>query len=87
MLASINRRTKSVTMISLPRDLYVEFKIGTQSGRGKLNELYGRSIYRKMTPAESMNILAEKVTEITGEPVDRFLQVDFAGFTEFVDTL
>ena len=87
MLASINRRTKSVTMISLPRDLYVEFKIGPQTGRGKLNELYNRALFKKMSPAESMKILADKVTEITGEPIDRFLQVDFAGFTEFVDTL
>ena len=34
-----------------------------------------------------MRMLEDKVTEITGESVDHFLVVDFAGFTKFVDLL
>ena len=31
--------------------------------------------------------LGKKVTEITGEPVDKYLNIDFAGFKKFVDIL
>jgi LCP family protein required for cell wall assembly len=87
IFASINKRTKSVAMISIPRDLYVDFTIGKQKGRGKINELYQRALFKKLPPEDSMQVLVDKVEEITGERVNRFLNIDFAGFTDFVDTL
>jgi polyisoprenyl-teichoic acid--peptidoglycan teichoic acid transferase len=74
-------------MISIPRDLYVDFTIGKQKGRGRINELYQRALFKKISPEDSMQILADKVQEITGERIDRFFNIDFAGFTDFVDTL
>lgn len=34
-----------------------------------------------------MKALSEKVTEITGEPVDAYLRIDFTGFSRFVNAL
>lgn len=73
-------------MLSIPRDLYVEIPAGRTSSRGKINEVYFRSL-KNSTPEEAMQALEDKVTEITGEPIDRYLNIDFAGFKKFVDVL
>ncbi len=85
ILASVNRKTKTVSMLSIPRDLYVEYPTG---GRGKFNEVYSRALSKNPGNAvASMGMLAEKVREITGERVDRYVNVDFAGFSDFVNVL
>jgi anionic cell wall polymer biosynthesis LytR-Cps2A-Psr (LCP) family protein len=38
MLASLDEERNNVTMISIPRDLYVSY--GTGGGAGKINALY-----------------------------------------------
>lgn len=86
ILASVNRRTKTVSMLSLPRDLYVEIPTNRGVARGKINEVYQRAL-KNSTPEEAMRSLADKVTEITGEPVDQYLNIDFSGFRKFVDVL
>lgn len=86
ILASINRRTQTVSMLSLPRDLFVEIPTSRGTARGKINEVYQRSL-KNSTPEAAMKSLEEKVTEITGEPVDKYLNIDFAGFKKFVDVL
>jgi LCP family protein required for cell wall assembly len=83
MLASINTRLKTVSLLSIPRDLYVEYPDG---GAGRINELYGRGI-KAYGQARGIKMLQDKVSEITGEAIDHFLVVDFAGFTKFVDLL
>jgi hypothetical protein len=34
-----------------------------------------------------MGVLIDKVSEITGEPIDKYFNIDFAGFSDFVDAL
>jgi LCP family protein required for cell wall assembly len=83
MLASINTRLKTVSLLSIPRDLYVEYPNG---GAGRINELYGRGI-KAFGQEKGIRFLEDKVTEITGEEINHFLVVDFAGFTKFIDLL
>ncbi|MFB0964295.1 MAG: LCP family protein [Patescibacteria group bacterium] len=85
ILASLNSKTKTVSMLSVPRDLYVEYPTG---GRGKINETYRRAYTHSGKDHEAaMKTLGEKVTEITGERVDRTINVDFQAFIRFVDVL
>lgn len=84
-LASLNSKTKTVSMLSVPRDLYVDYPTG---GKGKVNETYRRAFVHSGKDHEAaMKILAAKVTEITGERVDRTINVDFQAFIRFVDVL
>jgi LCP family protein required for cell wall assembly len=71
-------------MLSLPRDLYVEYPLG---GRGKINEIYMRSILAKESSDQAMNKLGDKLREITGEKMDHYISIDFDGFTKFIDLL
>lgn len=53
ILASVNRRTQTVSMLSLPRDLYVQIPTSRGKAYGKINEVYQRSL-KNSTPEEAM---------------------------------
>lgn len=80
MLVKADSKTQTVTMLSIPRDLYVAYG---KNSAGKINSLYplGKSSW------SGINLLAQKITDMTGEPVDHFLVIDFSGFKSIVDAL
>ncbi len=80
MLASIDFDSKSVTLLSIPRDLYVAYSKNTA---GRINALYAIWKQRK----EGINLLAKKVHEITGQPIDHYAVIDFQWFKSIIDTL
>lgn len=84
IFTSLHPKTKTVSMLSLPRDLYVEYPL---KGHGKINEIYMRSILAKESPAQAMGRLGDKLREITWEKMDHYLSIDFSGFTKFIDLL
>lgn len=84
LFASLHPESKTVSLLSVPRDLYVEYPLG---GRGKINEIYMRGLRAKESQAQAMGDLGDKLREITGEKMDHYLNVDFDGFTKFIDLL
>ncbi len=81
MIASLNKKEGKIHLLSIPRDLYVAY--GTGQGAGKINALYslGRS------HGEGINRLATKISEITGQPIDHYVVIDFSGFKQIIDIL
>ena len=81
MLVSVDPDAGVASFLSIPRDLYVTTK---DFGGGKLNELYakGRARWGEERGART---LMDKVSEITGEPVDKYVVADFDGFVQLVD--
>lgn len=81
MLASLNGATHHVTLLSIPRDLYVSYPKEKWSGR--INTLYD------MGRANNVGItyLAEKIREITWQPIDHYIVIDFSGFKQIIDIL
>lgn len=75
ILCTINKQTKTITLTSFMRDLYVEIP-----GRDadKMNAAYQWG---------GMSLLRETMMENFGIPVDAFVEVDFSGFTQVVDIL
>lgn len=84
LFTSLHPESKTVSLLSIPRDLYVEYPLG---GRGKINEIYMRGLHAKESPTQAMTDLGDKLREITGEKMDHYLNIDFDGFTKFVDLL
>lgn len=80
MLANLNPNTKKVTLLSIPRDLFVAYG---KNSAGRINALYG--LWKEN--GEWINLLAKKVSEITGQPIHHYLVIDFSGFKELVDAL
>jgi len=84
LLASLHLKSKTLSLLSIPRDLFVDYPLG---GRGKINEIYMRGLSAKKSPSEAMADLGGKLREITGEKTDYYLNIDFNGFTKFIDLL
>lgn len=84
MLLSINTEKNTVSMLSIPRDLYVEYG---ENRKGKINRLYEDAYYATDSVVLAMEALEEKVEEITNEKIDYFVNLDFKGFINLIDTV
>ncbi len=80
MVAGLDSQKKTISLISIPRDLYVA--TGNTSA-SRINELY--SIGKAKGKWDSL--LREKITEITGLKIDYSIMIDFSWFKEVVDIL
>lgn len=84
MVASIDYQNKLVSMLSIPRDLYV--KSGKLDTGERINLIYYLGKH-KFNSKAGMEELKEIVSGIAGIPVDYYAKVDFAGFEKIVDSL
>jgi len=82
ILASIQKQQSTVSMLSIPRDLYVDYEAGRE---GRINEIYRNNLNKYNSKTAGMKALKDKITEITGQEIDYYMNVDFEGFTQVVD--
>jgi len=93
ILTSINTKTKSISMLSIPRDLYVEYPSNKDKDKNendnawKINWLYAKYKFENNSKKIWMNILKRKITEVTGEKIDYFINIDFKWFIKIIDTI
>lgn len=85
MLASLNGKTKSINILSIPRDTRVP--IG--NGYGKINSAIGVGAQevKRGRLKEPEELAIQKVKLLTGMPVHYFMTVDFDAFIEIIDEL
>lgn len=84
ILASIDLNTKITSLLSIPRDLFV--KNNTMWMR--INEVYMRGLDLEwLEKAEAMEWLKKKISEITGQNIDYYVNIDFNWFIELIDVL
>lgn len=84
IVASFDSEKNSVSMLSIPRDLYIEYP---SWGEWKINELFLREIKNWSTREEWFIALTEKIEEITGEEIKYFVDIDFDGFIAWIDLI
>jgi LCP family protein required for cell wall assembly len=76
-------------MLSIPRDLYVEYpdmwKI--KDKKWKINWLYAKYKFENNSKQIWMKVLERKITQVTWEKIDYFINIDFNGFTKIIDTI
>ncbi|HEU4782768.1 MAG TPA: LCP family protein [Ktedonobacterales bacterium] len=91
IVVSINPKDNATTMISVPRDLWVQ--VPPQSGNyAKLNTAYENGLSNgyngiSASPAAGGAEAARKVSDVTGMPVQYWLTLNFNGFRGLVDAL
>jgi len=78
MLALIPANGSHLSLISLPRDLYLDDPCGT--GRERIN-----AALNGCGEVSGPNLLAITVEDFTGVPVDHFILFDFDGFARVID--
>jgi len=83
MLASVNTQDNSVSLLSIPRDLYV---VIPGHGRDRINTafVYGSG---GNNPAGGATLAMQTVEYNLGVPVDHYFMVDFNAFTKTIDAL
>ena len=88
MVASLDPVGKTVSLVSIPRDL-----VGTPLGNGntfgpKLNSLMSYADRNKAQfPKGGMRTLEDAIGALLGIRIDYYAQVDFAGFIKMVDAV
>ncbi len=84
LIASLNQENKSVSMISIPRDLWIQDEI---VGSSRINEVYFYAKNQYDSSRLGMEHFQEKVEEVLGIPIHYYVKVDFKGFKEIIDVL
>lgn len=94
MVASLDHETKSVSMFSIPRDLYIT--IDEMEGGYRINsifelyaehEMYWNDVEETQAYAMSYDVLAKNVGEILGIPIHYYTRVDFQAFIDIVNAI
>ncbi len=83
LVVSLDPVTKVASMLSIPRDLYVDIP---GYGFDKINKAYfDGEVYRLQIGGAGLAI--QTVENLLGIPIDYYAVVDFNSFTTFVDTI
>jgi LCP family protein required for cell wall assembly len=83
IVAVINKDTKQVSLLSIPRDLWVYIPTFGWSRINVAHKIGHRTRY----PGGGPGLLAETIRVNFGLPIDHWGRVDFEGFTRVVDEL
>lgn len=86
MLAKLNTEKKYISMLSIPRDLYVKYP-WKNSNEWRINSIYPAFSNQNKNPELWINAIKEKVTEITWEKIDHYVSIDFNWFVEIIDAI
>lgn len=87
ILCSINRKTKTMTMVSFLRDLYVHLPAyaGHSTGRNRINVCYALGSSWQRNSIGGMEMLALCIEKNFGIHVDHTIEVGFESFTRIID--
>ena len=87
ILCSINRKTKTMTMVSFLRDLYVPLPAyaGHGAGRNRINVCYALGSSWKRSSDGGMEMLALCIEQNFGIHVDHTIEVSFESFPRIID--
>ena len=84
ILASINKKTKIISMFSIPRDLYVEYY---NWDKWKINYIYSKFKSKSWNVDFWVDALKHNIKLITWKDVDYYVNIDFEGFVKFIDSI
>lgn len=90
MVISIDQNAKNAYMVSLPRDLYVDYGAACNAGfQGKINELYGcySDGGKKSQERDGANALQKKAGSILGLDVQYYAHVNYSVVRDVVKAL
>lgn len=98
MVAHLDHRTQTITLISVPRDLWVELSAWPDKSQAfKINAAYAVGFddknYKGKKPeylsghSGGGNLSKQTLSNVLGIHIDNFVSVDFEGFKQVINTL
>lgn len=85
IVASRNPELWAVTLLSTPRDLVIYNK--EEKVFWRINELFSRSLGRKLEYDTGAKVMSEQLTKITGIDIPYYILLDFQWFEDIINTL
>ncbi len=86
VIMSIIPSTHHTTLISVPRDLWVQYP--PNSGNyTKINAIYTTASNSNADPVAGGAAIAQKVSLVTGLQINYWMTINFAGFKKFIDAI
>jgi LCP family protein required for cell wall assembly len=86
VVMSIIPSTHHTTLLSIPRDLWVQYP--PNSGNyTKLNAIYTMASNGNANPVAGGLALAQKISLVTGLNISYWMTINFAGFRKFIDAI
>ncbi|MFA6991912.1 MAG: LCP family protein, partial [Candidatus Gracilibacteria bacterium] len=80
IVASFDPEKESVTLVSIPRDLWID---DNKIGGSRINEIYfNAKKYYKDDSAEALEKVKDKVEEVIGTSIQYYIKLDFDGFKD-----
>ena len=83
LLLSINRQVPGASLLSIPRDLYVEIP---GFGMGKINQAYFYGATRN-ADHDGAALLRQTIRHNLGIEIDYYARIDFSGFSRLIDAI
>jgi len=84
IVASIDQENNLVSMLSIPRDLYIEDEL---LGSSRINEMFYKAKTHYGSTTEGLTYTKGLLEKVTGIPIHYYVQINFDGFKEFVDAI
>lgn len=84
LVASIDNETKLVTMVSIPRDIWIKDDL---IGNSKINEIYFNAKNYYDDSAKGIEHMKTQIETMMGIPIHYWVKLDFNGFKEFIDAI
>lgn len=83
MVASLDYKDKSVSLLSVPRDTYIKTE---KYGSAKINELY-RDNKKQLGDVDGYLLYEDVLGDISSLDIQYYLRVDFSAFVDVVDSI
>lgn len=84
MVASIDQETKKVTLLSIPRDLYINDK---KFGGMRINNLYFTAKKMLESPETGLELIREHIENALGIKIQYHAKINFEGFVKVIDQI
>ncbi|MFO7807603.1 MAG: LCP family protein [Candidatus Moraniibacteriota bacterium] len=86
MVASVNPQTYETAFLSIPRDLYVE--VPDYEVKTKINAVFSYGLRNQSSSkGEAISLIKKSVENVTNQPIDYYLMLDFKGFEKIINEL
>ncbi len=87
VVVSMIPSNQHTSLVSVPRDLWVQNAFAGQGVYTKINALYADASQNNANPVAGGNAAAQKVQTVTGLNVQYWLTINFNGFQNFIDSI
>lgn len=95
IVATLNYELKTVSMLSIPRDIHVKYFIEKNKRSGKINRVFmegmnywkSREDDKEVKIEKSSKYIKNKIEEMINQDIQYVMYIDFQGFVKVVDSI